>query len=158
MENGTMNVQQNRELQINWRAINVPSLAALAALFVIFWNATASHTENQVRTDARLDAIEAGRQTNLALQDRRAEMIDKVMDDLKAEVAKVEFRIGSAESAIVSVTDRQDRFADALGDLRDGIAKMNTSIEVLTQRLETTGSLKRSGFIPQTPLEFSAKR
>lgn len=158
MENGTV-IHQNKELQVNWRAINVPSLAALAALFVLFWNISADHTENQVRTDARLDAIENSRIANLALQDRRAEMYDKVMDELKASLAKVEFRIGAAEGAIVAVNSRQDRFADALGEVRDGIAKMNTSIEVLTQRLENSGTLRRSYMTPMpTPFEYQAKR
>lgn len=152
-------VQQDRDLRVNWRAINVPSLAALFGLFVIFWNISADHTENQVRTDARLDAIESGRMANLALQDRRAELIDNALDDIKAEVAKTEFRIGAAEGAIVSASERQDRFADALGEVRDGIAKMSTSIEVLTQRLENSGTLKRSNFVPMsTPTEYQARR
>lgn len=155
MENGTV-ISQNRELQVNWRAINVPSLAAIAGMAVLFWNISSDFTEKQTRQDARLEAIEMSRAANLALQDRRAEMYDKVMDELKASVAKVEFRIGAAEGAIVETTNRQDRFADALGDVRDGIAKMNTSIEVLTQQLKNTGALRPMSF--PLPQEYQAKR
>lgn len=125
-------MESDRTLRINWRSINVPALAAMMGMLAMGINAVSSITANLERIDARLDAIEDARIREAAeAEKRRLPVLEKV-----GEIPNLSYRIARAEEALVQMSLRQDRFADALGGLRDGISEVNTSVKVLTERLE----------------------
>lgn len=122
-------VENNRNIQFNWATFNVPTIMAVAS---VLWY-TATHTERQ---DARIDTIESSR--SQAISDYKAEIAS-----LRVEVAKIanmEYRLTTAETSIdknnEAANARIDRVSSAMQDIRDGVNKLNTNQELLSQKMD----------------------
>lgn len=121
-------MNQDRNIQVNWGTFNVPTIAGMFAVFAAVWSLS-GHLE---RLDARLDTIEQSRANKAAEFNEQIKTINTAI----AQIPNLTYRLTVAEQGIVSVNARVDRMADALADLRDGIGKINTSLEVLTQKMD----------------------
>lgn len=137
-------MDHNNHVSVNWRVINVPSLVAIAGLLVTMVGVYGSFVSRLERQDARMDATDKDRANNALLYGKQMDLIQTTMSAVVTQGNKTEYRVTVAEQGIVALGSRQDRFADALGDLRDGIAGVKTSIEVLTEKIETSLPMKRS--------------
>ena len=133
-------VDHDRIVKVNWFSINVPSMALILAVGTALWSSASGLSSKQERQDARLDAIEIATANAKSEADKRYETISVAI----VQIPNITYRMAAAEQAIAASGQRMDSFADKIGDLRDGIAGLKTSIEVLTQRLESSFDLKKS--------------
>ena len=140
-------MDQDTRLRVNWLNVNVPTIASIVGMAVLFMNWSSGLTATQVRQDARLEQIEESRATKAR---ETAEQFALIMTAI-AKLPNLDYRLTVAESGIVAANQRIDRQSDAIGDLRDGISRVNTSIEVLTQRIESALPLKKSALDITTP-------
>ena len=136
---GDTPVDHDRSVKVNWYSINVPSIALILTIGTLLWSSSSNLTAKQERQDARLDAIEAARDIAKSEADKRYEAISLAI----VQIPNLTYRMTVAEQGIVATNQRMDSFADTLGDLRDGISGLKTSIEVLTQRIENQFNLKK---------------
>ena len=137
-------MDQNRNVQVNWRTINIPSLVGILTLALLSLNAYSSFVSKQERQDARMDAIDKERATNLLMYQRQTDFANTQLASVTAQSNKSEYRLTVAEQGLVAQAARQDRLADALGDVRDGMAGIKTSIEVLTEQVRASLQVKRT--------------
>lgn len=132
-----MDVQVSKGVQVNWGTVNIPTI--LSVLGVLWY--TATHTATQ---DARIDNIEVSRAA--AITDYKAEL--SVIRTEVAKISNMEYRLTTAETSIdknnEAVNARIDRFSSALQDIRDGIGKLNTNYELLSQKWDQSFPLKKS--------------
>lgn len=137
-------MDHNSNVSVNWRVINVPSLVAIAGLLITMIGVYGSLVRDLERQSVRMDATDKDRANNALLYGKQMDLIQTTMSAVVTQGNKTEYRVTVAEQGIVALGARQDRFADALGDLRDGIAGVKTSIEVLTEKIETSFPTRRS--------------
>lgn len=135
-----LQLDQNRNVQVNWGTFNVPTIAGMFVIFAAVWNLSGS----MQRQDSRLGNIEDSRQENsVRLESRLA-----AMDIAIAKIPNIDYRVTVNEQGIVATNARIDRITDAVGALRDGIAEVKTSIEVLTEQLKSSTAQQRSELVP----------
>lgn len=137
-------MDQDRHIKVNWGVFNMPTIGGMALIVGAIWNLSGT----MQRQDSRLGNIEDSRTiAQTQLQARLA-----VIEVAIAKLPNLEYRITVNEAAIVATNARIDRVTDALGSLRDDIAGVKTSIEVLTEQLKASVPMKRSdleGIPPQ---------
>jgi hypothetical protein len=134
-----IDMDQDRNIKVNWGTFNVPTIIGMLGIFVVVFNQGGV----QERVDARLDNIEASRAANLANFNARVAAIEVIV----AKIPNIEYRITVNEAGILAVNARIDRVTDTVGSLRDDIAGVRTSIEVLTEQLKS-GIPRKSELIP----------
>lgn len=150
-EKGPAMVEQNRNVQINWGTLNVPTILSILCLL---WY-TATHSERQ---DSRLDAIEISRADSRAVYTKRIENLETAV----RKQENLEYRLTTAEANIIanntSINARVDRQGDTLMDIRDSIAKLSTSFEVFSTRMDGVFP-KKSGFemVDKPPTEYTRR-
>lgn len=137
-------MDQDRNIKVNWGTFNVPTIIGMVGIFVVVFNQGGV----QERVDARLDFIETSRAANMASYNARLANIEAAT----AKIPNLEYRITVNEQGILanntSVNLRIDRITDAMGELRDGIAGVKTSIEVLTEQLKGSLPTRKSELVP----------
>lgn len=139
-------MDQDRSIRINWGNFNMPTIGGIAIIIAALYN----QGGNQARVDARLDFIETSRTANMAANNARLALIEASV----SKVANIEYRITVNESGIVATNARIDRVTDAVGGIRDDIAKVTTAVEVLTEQLKAAAkpsSFRRTELIPIPP-------
>lgn len=112
---------------------NAIAIIGLALAALVQYNTALRNSE---RVDARLDFIEQDRVIKATANDKRVATVESAIIALTAQGNKTEYRVTVAETNLTQMSARQDNFADAIGDLRDGMGKINTSLEVLTQKID----------------------
>lgn len=112
---------------------NAIAIIGLALAALVQYNTALRNSE---RVDARLDFIEQDRVIKATANDKRVGTVESAIIALTAQGNKTEYRVTVAETNLTQMSARQDHFADAIGDLRDGMGKINTSLEVLTQKID----------------------
>lgn len=132
-------MDQDRSIKVNWGTFNVPTIIGMLGIFVVVFNQGGV----QERVDARLDNIEESRAANIASFNARIANIEAVV----SKVANIEYRITVNEAGITATNSRIDRVTDTVGSLRDDIAGVRTSIEVLTEQLKN-GVPRKTELVP----------
>lgn len=96
------------------------------------------------RNNQRLDTIEAARlqartenQAVLSSLASEVNVLKQSLAQVEAKLPTIDYRLTINEQKVVEFNARMDRFADAIGGLRDAIAKISTAIEVLGQKLDS---------------------
>lgn len=72
-------------------------------------------------------------------RDQAREAANARLAALEASVIKIqniEYRVTVNEQGVVALNARIDRIGDVIGELREGLAKFNTTIELLNQKIE----------------------
>lgn len=126
-------------MRVNWATLNVPTVASLITIASILGGLLWAQSARQERQDARIDTIERQFAAAVASDNERY----KAGMEIVNQIPNIAYRMTVAEQGIVALNQRQDRFSEAMGDLRDGISKVNTSIQVLTERIESAVPLKK---------------
>lgn len=132
-------MDQDRSIKVNWGTFNVPTIIGMLGIFAVVFNQGGV----QERVDARLDNIEETRAANIASFNARMAAIEAII----AKIPNVEYRVTVNEAGLIAVNSRIDRVTDTVGSLRDDIAGVRTSIEVLTEQLKGSG-MRKSELIP----------
>lgn len=156
MNERTAAMENNKQVQFNWGTFNIPTLAAAAVLAGMLYNAGG----RQERQDARIDALGAADTALDVQRAARSAEINKVLEALSVKIQPIDnlvYRLTSLETMVtsnnVAVNARIDRQSDTLSALRDGMAKLSTQLEVITQRLP-----EKKAEISGTPRELMAIR
>jgi len=148
-------MNQDRNVKVAWGTVNVPSiittLGAAVGIIVVVLSAVSTFSAGLERVDARLDqlekrvdAIDASRQTSRDEYNKKIDAVSVRVDtnlgdirDITASIKQLDYRVTINEQGLTAANARMDRFSDALGDIRDSLSKLNTSIELLTQKLQS---------------------
>lgn len=140
-------VRQNREVDVNWLRINVPSIAAIvgaAVTITIYIN----------NLEARLDVIEQSRQQRSAISDKNFDAIQQQL----APLANLPYRVGATETGLNSVNQRVDQLVQLLStkidSLSDRVNGLSTKVEVLAQKIDGITPQKKADMLLTTPTEL----
>jgi hypothetical protein len=122
-------MHQDREVNVNWLRINVPSVAAIVFTGVIV-SMYVQNLSNKVVT------IEANNK-------ERATLVDKNLDQIKGQLdplTNLPYRVQSVEQSLISTNQRMDNYLQTLGVKIDGISDkvngLSTKVEVLSQKID----------------------
>lgn len=132
MTEGNGTVETNRNIQLNWGAFNVPTLVGIIGIGVMVFNAGGRLQEQE----SRVANIEASRAERLANYTKQAELVAT-----NASVtSNLTYRLTTLEATVsgnnIAVNARADRQTDSIQDFRSDLAKVNTSIELLSQQIK----------------------
>lgn len=127
----------NRKPQVSVLGIGVPNFVALVTLTLALygvWNSNAisqrETAREQERTENRLEAIEKGRELS------RLEYDKKINPLLDANLPyRLTFLEAATEKNYAALSLRQDRFADAISEVRSLMSEMYTEIKLIRQDL-----------------------
>lgn len=146
-------MEQDKGVKVNWLTVNVPTIASIVGMGVLFMTWSTSLTTQLVQQDARLDQIEASRMA------RSKEVSDQfiAISQAIAKIPNLEYRVTMGEAAKDAANARIDRQSDAITALRDDIARVSTSIELLTQKIENAFPPKRTS-LDSIPNELMTTR
>lgn len=126
-------METNRNIQLNWGAFNVPTLVGIVGIGVMVFNAGQSLQQQ----DSRIANIETGRIERQADASKQADIVATN----KADIAALTYRVTTLEATVagnnIAINARADRQTDSIQDFRNDLAKVNTSIELLTQQLKS---------------------
>lgn len=130
-------MQQSREVNINWLRINVPSIAAIIV-------AAVTVTVYIQSLEARLDVIEQSRQARSAVSDRN---FDEIQDKLKP-LDNVVFRIDQQDKRNDAQDARIDRLLDLMGAKFDALSKdvadVKADVRVMGQDVKNLTAEKKA--------------
>lgn len=145
-------VAHNRDVQVHWFTINMPAVVAVATLVIAVYKLNAeSEARQQVQEQAivviqnKMEAVDRERTLLLGTWTKQMDSIVAGVKAVTDQSNRTEYRLTVAEQQVVALGQRQDRFADAVGDLRQAISGVNTSLEVLTERIERSLDIPKSG-------------
>jgi hypothetical protein len=138
-------MQQNREVNVNWLRINVPSIAAIIAAAIMV-------TVYIQRLESRLDVIEQSRQARSAVADKNN---DEIQDKLKP-LGNVVFRLDQQDKRDDAQDVRIDRLLDLMGtkfdtltaglaDVRADVADVKADVRVVAQDVKNLSAEKKAG-------------
>lgn len=148
MTEGLGAVETNRNIQLNWGAFNVPTLVGILGIGVMVFNAGGRLQEQESRV-ANIEASRTERQLSYAKQ------ADLVTANA-ASIANLVYRLTIAEQGIISTNARIDRQTDSIQDFRGDLAKVNTSIELLSQQIKILLPEKKAE-LSQPPAELASR-
>lgn len=118
-------MESNKQVQINWGTFNIPTL--LSVLGILWY--TATHSERQ---DNRVEVLE-----------NSFSNLSKIVDDQRTKTSALDnviYRLTTVETVVAAnraeLSARMDRQSDALGDIRNGMAKLNSNFEVLSTKID----------------------
>lgn len=127
-----IHARTNKQLEFNLGTFNIPTVVGLVTIIAMIWAGATDRAARDATFEARLNQIDKDRAAGRVAYDAR-------LDALTAQaslVPNLQYRITVNEQAIASTNSRLDRQGDALDGLRDDIAGVRTSIEVLTQKID----------------------
>lgn len=140
---------QNREVNVNWLRINVPSIAAIVL-------AAITMTMYIQRLESRLDVIEQSRQA-------RSVIADKSFDQIQAQLSpltNIPYRVDALDRGLLATNQRVDQYLQLLGAKIDAIGdRMNTlstKVEVLSQKIDVISPQKKAA-LEITPPELASR-
>ncbi len=143
--NADMEVSSKPNVQI--LGVGLPNAIALAGLSLALFTLWTGNARELERFENKIETIEKDRAAAKVEYDKR---ITPLID------ANLPYRVTFFEAALAkgldAVNDRQDRFADALGDMRKGMADLSTDVKLVLQRLDTVFPPKKAeldGIPPQ---------
>lgn len=124
---------QSTRLNVNWLNFNMPTIAAIAALGVLFWSSAQKVGEMQAKLDAA----------------------DQKFSDIKTSIDPLEnlpYRTGILEQQATAINLRIDRFTEIITNTMELIRKdvngLGTKVEVLSEKIDNLTPPTRSGFTP----------
>lgn len=130
-------MQQNREVNVNWLRINVPSVASIVITGVV----VAMYVQGLA---SRIEQIEQTRTARSNLVDKS---FDQIQDQLKPLV-NLPYRMGNVEQGLLSTNQRVDTYLQTLGQKIDGVSDrvngLTTKVEVLSQKIDALTPEKRA--------------
>ncbi len=131
------NMQQSKEVNVNWLRINVPSVATIVATGVV----VAMYVQSLA---SRIEQIE---QTRVA----RSDLVDKNFDQIQAQLqplVNLPYRMGNVEQGLLTTNQRMDTYLQTLGQKIDGVSDrvngLTTKVEVLSQKIDALTPEKRA--------------
>jgi cell division protein ZapA (FtsZ GTPase activity inhibitor) len=128
---------QNREVNVNWLRINVPSIAAVIMAAVTL-------TVYIQKLEGRLDVIEQSRQARSVVSDKN---FDEIQDKLKP-LDNVTFRLDQMDKRDDAQDARIDKLLEIMGGKLDGVVDrvnvLSTKVEVLSQKIDSITPQKRA--------------
>lgn len=146
-------VSSNPQPNINWRVFNIPSLTAIATLTIAIFVAYGNQARELERMEVRLDNIEVSKAKLWADNGLKWDRNDIIITQIAAQSNKNEYRISSVEQQIIALDTRENRDIDTMEALRDRVEKIATSMEVLSQKLNTLVPF-RKGELDSIPPEL----
>lgn len=131
------NVNQDKEVNVNWLRINVPSLVTV----VVTGISVAMYIQSM---SSRVQTLESNGKS-------RSDQVDKNFDDIKSALAplvNLPYRMSSVESNLVVTNQRMDTYLQTIGAKIDGmgdrVSTMSTKVEVLSQKIDSITPEKRA--------------
>lgn len=149
-------MEQNTKLAVNWKSFNVPAMTASLTLFIMLLTLWSSFVAWRERVDAKFESLDKERANNLVMYNKQMDLMTSTMQATAALSQKTDYRLTVAEEGIKDNSARMDRMADAVGDLRDGIAGVKTSVEVLTEQVKQAIPFHK-GELDYPPKELTAR-
>lgn len=121
---------QNREVNVNWLRINVPSVAAIVVTGVV----VSMYVQNLAN---KMSSVEDNTKA-------RAVFVDKNFDQIKDQLnplVNLPYRLTSVENSLLATNQRMDTYLQTIGAKIDGVVDrvnvMSTKVEVLSQKIDT---------------------
>lgn len=145
-------MEHNNRPNVNWKGINIPAWCAIIGMIITLGLQWSTFIAWKERVDGRFEALDKERAVNLMMYNKQMDLMTTAMNTNTALSQKTEYRLTVAEESIKNLGVRQDRFADAIGDLRDGINGVKTAVEVLTEQLKQD---KRAELLAPTPPDYA---
>lgn len=156
-------VNQDRNVRVNWGTINVPTIfttvAAAIGIIVAVFTAVSSFSAGLERIDARLDILEDRVDNIETIRQARLDEVNKRFGDIHTQIGSVtielkditssikqlEYRVTVGEQGLTAANARMDRFSDVISQIRESLGKLDASILLLTQKLEAAfpGDVRR---------------
>lgn len=128
---------QNREVNVNWLRINVPSIAAIVLAAITL-------TIYIQRLEGRLDVIEQSRQARTVISDKNFDEIQQKLRPLD----NVTFRLDQMDKRDDTQDARIDKLLEVMGAKLDGISErvnsLSTKVEVLSQKIDAISPAKKA--------------
>lgn len=130
-------MQQNREVNVNWLRINVPSIGAIVIAAITL-------TIYIQKLEGRLDVIEQSRQARSQVADKS---FDEIQDKLKP-LENVTFHLDQIDKRDDAQDARIDKLLEVMGAKLDGLADrvngLSTKVEVLSQKIDAISPGKKA--------------
>jgi outer membrane murein-binding lipoprotein Lpp len=130
-------MQQNRQVNLNWATINVPSVASILIVGI----GVAMYVQ---ALSSKVEKIEDSRQD-------RAAVVDKSLDDIHEQLkplANLPYRVNIVEQQLIQTNQRVDQYLRTLGEKIDGVSDrvngLSTKVEVLSQKIDALTPEKRA--------------
>jgi len=130
-------MQQNREVNVNWLRVNVPSVVSIVVVGV----GVAMYVQSLA---SRVEQIE---QMRVA----RSDLVDKNFDQIQAQLqplVNLPYRMGNVEQGLLTTNQRMDTYLQTLGTKIDGVSErvngLTTKVEVLAQKIDALSPEKRA--------------
>ncbi len=143
---GSTHMEVNSKPQLHVWGIGLPNAVALAGLGLAvlgLWRSTVDDSAEKARElerfENKIEVIEKSREI------AKVEYDKKITPLLDANVVyRVTFLEASLAKGLEAVNTRQDRFADALGDLRTNLSDLSTDVKLILQRFDNTFPPKKA--------------
>ena len=152
MTEGETTVETNRNIQWNLGTFNVPTLVGLATIGVMIFNAG----QQIQQQNSRITTIENSRAERQMAAAKQADLVNVNTTN----VAALTYRVTTLEATVtgnnLAINARADRQTDSIQDFRSDLAKVNTSIELLSQQIKILLPEKKAE-LDYTPPELAAK-
>ena len=130
-------MQQSKEVSVNWLRINVPSIISIVV-------AAVTMTMYIQRLETRLDVMEQSQQQRAAASDKNSEDIRQQLQQLST----LPYRMNVVESGLTQTNQRMDQYLQTLGAKIDGMGdrvnSLSTKVEVLSQKIDALTPQKRA--------------
>jgi outer membrane murein-binding lipoprotein Lpp len=132
-------MQQSRQVNLNWATTNVPSVASILIVGI----GVAMYVQSLA---SKVDDIEKNRQARTVMIDKG---FDQMQDQLKP-LANLPYRMGVVEQGLLATNQRVDQYLQMLGTKIDGISDrvngLSTKVEVLSQKIDALTPEKKASF------------
>ena len=152
MAEGEATVETNRNIQWNFATFNVPTLVGIATIGIMIFNAG----QQIQKQESRITTIENSRAERQMTAAKQADLVSKNT----ADIANVVYRLTTLEATVtgnnLAINARADRQTDSIQDFRSDLAKVNTSIELLSQQIKILLPEKRAE-LGGTPPELASR-
>jgi hypothetical protein len=152
MTEGEPTVETNRNIQVNWGTFNMPTLVGVVGLGLMVFNAGQAIQ----RQDGRITNIETSRAERQLAASKQSDLLAVNT----ASIANLAYRLTTLEANVsgnnIAINARADRQSDSIQDFRSDLAKVNTSIELLSQQIKILLPEKKAA-LGTTPPEYASK-
>ncbi len=135
------NMNQNREVNVNWLRINVPSVVSIlitGAIVSMYIQSLAS----------RIDQQEQYRVSRSAETDKNFDAIQTQLQPL----SNLPYRVNVVEQGLLATNQRVDQYLQTLGAKIDGVSDrvngLSTKVEVLSQKIDAITPEKKAELSP----------
>jgi hypothetical protein len=138
---------QSTKLNVNWLNFNMPTIAAVAALGVLFWNSAQSVGDMRAQLSGLKDSSVS-----------RSTVTDKKFDEIQMSLATLNnmpYRVGILEQQATAINIRIDRFTETITNtmelIRKDVGSLGTKVEVMSSKIDQLAPEKKAGLTGSPP-------